>query len=222
LGFALFNRGVAGFTWGMLEAELVRSEKPESDRLMVVLHGLGDSPDGYRWLPQMLRLPWLNYLLVTAPDRYYGGFSWYDFAGEPDVGVKRSRRLLFELLDEWRGRGYATEQTVLFGFSQGCLMVIDVGLRYGHRFAGLIGISGHVHEIEKTLSEVSVVAREQRILMTHGLWDPLIPIDPVREQAKLLRSAGLQVEWHEFEKDHTIAGELELRVIRDFVCKMFP
>ena len=35
---------------------------------MIVLHGLGDSMEGYRWLPEALQLPWLNYLLVNAPD----------------------------------------------------------------------------------------------------------------------------------------------------------
>ena len=67
---------------------------------MVVLHGLGDSTAGFRWLPEELGQPWLNYLLVNAPDNYYGGYSWYDFAGDMGPGVKRSREMLFELLDE--------------------------------------------------------------------------------------------------------------------------
>ena len=57
----------------MLVTELVPAREPDSRRLMVVLHGLGDSMDGYRWMPQELDLPWLNYLLVNAPDDYYGG-----------------------------------------------------------------------------------------------------------------------------------------------------
>ena len=61
-----------------LDTDLVPAVKPGSQRLMVVLHGLGDSMEGYRWLPEMLGLPWLNYLLVNAPDAYYGGHSWFD------------------------------------------------------------------------------------------------------------------------------------------------
>ena len=83
-----------------------------------------------------MRLPWLNYLLVNAPDDYYGGFSWYDITGNHAPGVLRSRKLLFDLLDDLRARGYPTEQTTLGGFSQGCLMAIDVALRYPHRLAG--------------------------------------------------------------------------------------
>ena len=43
----------------MLETKLVHAEQPESRRLMIVLHGLGDSMAGYAWVPQVLRLPWL-------------------------------------------------------------------------------------------------------------------------------------------------------------------
>jgi phospholipase/carboxylesterase len=201
----------------MLEADLVPAPEKNSPCLMVVLHGLGDSLEGYRWLPPALGLPWLNYLLVNAPDPYFGGYSWYDFSGDVGAGVERSRALLIELLDEQRKRGWTTEQSILFGFSQGCLMTIEIGLRYPHRFAGLVGISGYVHEPEQSLRELSPVAKLQRFLITHGTDDPLIPFAAVREQIKLLKTGGLQIEWHEFAKAHTIAGETELAVIRDFV-----
>jgi phospholipase/carboxylesterase len=203
----------------MLTTELVSATERNSKRLMVVLHGLGDSMEGYRWLPQMLGLPWLNYLLVNAPDAYYGGYSWYDYAGNPGPGVRRSRDLLFTLLDQQRERGFPTGQTILFGFSQGCLMTIDVGLRYPQCFAGLVGVSGYVYEPGQLLQALSPVALQQHLLLTHGTNDSMIPIDKVRTQITLLQSARIQIAWHEFVKDHTIAGEEELRVIRDFVRK---
>jgi phospholipase/carboxylesterase len=202
----------------MLETELVAAREKDSRRLMVVLHGLGDSMDGYRWLPPALNLPWMNYLLVNAPDSYFTGYSWYDFSGDAGTGIERSRALLFELLDDQRRRGFPAGQTILFGFSQGCLMTIDVGLRYPHQFAGLVGISGYVHEPGQVLHELSPVARRQQFLITHGTDDPLIPFGPAREQIHLLKSAGIRIAWHEFAKAHTIAGEDELRVIRDFVA----
>lgn len=201
----------------MLETELIPSEEKGSRRLMIVMHGLGDSMDGYRWLPEVLRLPRVNYLLVNAPDSYYGGYSWYDFAENPGPGVRRSRELLFTLLDGQRQQGFPTEQTTLFGFSQGCLMTVEVGLRYPNMFAGLVGISGYVFEPERLLSERSAVAQQQRFLISHGTRDTLIPIAPVRSQIALLKGAGVNIEWHEFTKEHTIAGEEELRVIREFV-----
>ena len=201
----------------MLDQEFIPAQETDSRRLLIMLHGLGDSASGYEWLPAALQLPWLNYLLVNAPDPYYGGFSWYDFSGDTGSGVRRSRQLLFQLLDQQRERGFATEQTILGGFSQGGLLTIEVGLRYPHLFAGLISISGYVFEPENLVQELSPVARQQQLLLTHGTIDPLIPIAPVRQQIQILKTAGLQIQWREFEKAHTIAGEEELRLIRDFV-----
>ena len=201
----------------MLETEFVPALKKESRRLMVMLHGLGDSLAGFRWLPEALDMASMNYLLVNAPDSYYGGFAWYDFAGDASAGVLRSRKLLFELLDAQRAAGYPTEQTVLAGFSQGCLMTIEVGLRYPHRFAGLVGISGYVHEPEESLRDISPVARQQRFLVTHGFQDPIIPFLAVRKQIQDLKAAGLDISWHEFVKAHNIAGEAEVSLIRNFI-----
>ena len=204
-----------------LLTEFHAAEEKKSKRLMVVLHGLGDSIAGYRWLPELLMLPWMNYLLVNAPDSYFGGYSWYDFAGEPGPGVLRSRNLLFDLLDKQRADGFPTEQTILFGFSQGCLMTLEVGFRYPHLFAGLVGISGYVFEPEKLLKELSPVATRQHLLFTHGTQDPLIPFAEVRDQVNFLKAAGLHIEWHEFVKAHTIEGEAELEVIRQFIRRRF-
>jgi len=205
----------------MLETEFYPATQKDSKRLLIALHGLGDSTAGYRWMPSALRLPWLNYLLVNAPDDYYGGYSWYDFAGNPGPGIERSRKLLFGLLDAQRANGFPTEETILFGFSQGCLMTVDVGFRYPHRFAGLVGVSGYVHEPARLLQELSPVAKEQRMLFTHGTQDPLIPCADVRKQVDGLKSAGLNITWREFAKVHTIAGDEELDVIRDFVSGGF-
>ncbi len=201
----------------MLEHEFIPAAETNSRRLWIMLHGLGDSIEGYRWLPEAMRLPWMNYLLVNAPDEYYGGYSWFDFGGDIVPGVERSRKLLFELLDARRTEGFPTEQTILGGFSQGCLMSIDTGLRYPHQLAGIVGISGFVCEPEKLVQELSPIARQQRLLVTHGTKDPMIRFADVREQINLLKSAGLNLEFHEFLKAHNIAGEEELEVIRNFV-----
>lgn len=201
----------------VLHSEFFPAQQSGSRALMIMLHGLGDSIEGYRWLPQMMNLPWMNYLLVNAPDPYYTGFSWYDFIGNMVPGVSRSAEMLFRLLDEQREAGFPTEQTIFGGFSQGCLMSIEVGLRYPKKFAGVVGISGYVCSPEKLVKEMTPVAREQRFLITHGTQDPMIPIAKVREQMEILKKAGVNLEWREFAKAHTIAGEDELQVIRNFV-----
>ncbi|MGB7768083.1 MAG: serine esterase [Verrucomicrobiia bacterium] len=204
----------------MLHNELVPARGKNSRRLMVMLHGLGDSIEGYRWLPEAMDLPWLNYLLVNAPDEYYGGYSWFDL-NDLVPGVQRSRKLLFELLDDLRARGFPAEQITFGGFSQGCLMAVEVGLRYPHWLAGVVGISGWVCELEKLLKELSPVARQQRLLMTHGTSDPLLPIDQVLPQIPLLKAAGINLEWREFAKPHTMIEE-EIAVVRDFVRAGYP
>ena len=202
----------------MLTHELIPAAEADSKWLMVVLHGLGDSMEGYRWLPEAMGLPWLNYLLVNAPDDYHGGFSWYDIYENPSQGVERSRAALFELLDAQREVGFAAEQIFQFGFSQGCLMTMEVAMRYPHRLAGCIGVSGYVHEPEQAITELSPVANEQNILFTLGTFDPLIPAEKVKGQLNLLgQDGGLEIQAKEFPKEHTIAGEEELSLIRDFL-----
>ena len=201
----------------MLDHEFIPAAEKNSRALWIMLHGLGDSIEGYRWLPEAMNLPWMNYLLVNAPDEYYGGYSWFDFGGDIAPGVLRSRKLLFELLDDRRAKGFPTGQTILGGFSQGCLMSIDVGLRYPHRFAGIVGVSGYVCRPEELIAQLASVAFQQRLLVTHGTKDSMIRFADVREQINILKSAGLHIEFHEFLKGHTIAGEEEIEVIRNFV-----
>lgn len=201
----------------MLYSELIPALEKNSRRIFVVLHGLGDSMDGWRWLPPALNLPWMNYLLVNAPDEYYGGWSWFDYPGEITPGVHRSRKMLFALLDDLQAKGFPADQITLGGFSQGCLMSIETGLRYPHRLAGIVGISGWVFELESLVRELTPVARSQRLLITHGLYDPLLPFSNVQQQVRQLKAAGLNIAWHEFPKEHTVYGEVEIDVIREFV-----
>src|ERR1700761_5280254 len=98
----------------LLTTDLIPARE-KSSRLMIVLHGLGDSMEGYREVPEMLRIPWLNYLLVNAPDPYYGGFSWYDLEN-PAHGIERSRGLLLKLLEDLAAKEFPADQTIVGGF----------------------------------------------------------------------------------------------------------
>jgi phospholipase/carboxylesterase len=204
-----------------LETLFIPAANPDSQRLMVVMHGLGDSLESYRILPSEVGLPWLNYLLVNAPKPYGPGFSWFDFPGDPTPGAEQSYLQLRELLDTQRERGFPTEQTVLFGFSQGGLMVWEAGVRYPHRLAGCICISGFMREPDQLLKARSPVADQQRFCVTHGMMDDLLPIEESQKQVELVRQAGLQVEWKEIIKGHTIDPFGELMLIRRFIERSF-
>ena len=201
----------------MLHTEFIPATPTNSRRVLVMLHGLGDSTSGWRWLPDALGMPDLNYLLVNAPDQYFGGWSWFEYRGDIAPGVHRSRKLLFEVLEDLRRQGFPADQITLGGFSQGCLMAIETGLRYPHRLAGIVGISGWVFELEGLLRDLTPVARAQRLLITHGHFDPLLPFAETQQQVRALKGAGLNVEWREFPKEHSIHGQEELGVIREFV-----
>ena len=168
-------------------------------------------------MPGMLRMPNVNVLLVNAPDAYYGGFSWYDFAADPAPGVERSYRLIEAMLDDLAEEGFSAERTILFGFSQGCLMSFETGLRYKSAFAGIIGVSGYVHEPERLTGLASAAAKQQRFLITHGTRDALIPLHLVKPQLDQLRQAGMSIEFHEFDKDHTII-EPEIELFRSWIA----
>lgn len=189
----------------------------DSSACLVVLHGLGDSVEGWRWLPDALRLPWLNYVLVNAPDDYYGGYSWYDFGGDSGPGIERSRRELTALMEEQRRMGTPPDQLGILGFSQGCLMTLETGLRYPERLAALVGISGYVWNLGALLREAPPTARLQSVLVTHGRRDAVVPSAPVHAQILELQQGGFNMEWHEFDKAHTVAGEPELALIREFL-----
>jgi len=201
----------------MLTTQFVPAAEASSRRLMIVLHGLGDTLEGWLWLPQALQLPWLNFLFVNAPEPYYGGYSWFDI--DSGAGIAESRHQLFELLDGLKEN--PAGQIVFSGFSQGCLMSIEVGARYPRLLAGIVGISGFVHEPEKLVRELSPVARQQRFLLTHGTQDTLLPIEGMRKQVALLKQAGLNIEWREFVKAHNVAGEAELAVIHRFIRECY-
>ncbi len=191
-----------------------------SGRLVVVLHGLGDSLEGFLWLPGALGLEGVNYLLVNAPRPYVIGYSWYDIEN-PASGVLHGRELLGRLFGELEQQGWRSGDLLLFGFSQGCLMSIDFALRHGKPLAGVVGISGYALLDEHTESEIHPQAREQAWLITHGHHDPLLPLHRTRGMMDQLEAWGIPIEWHDYPKEHTIDFEEELPLLRRWIAARF-
>ena len=101
-------------------------------------------------------------------------------------------------------------------------MTLETGLCYPQKLAGLIGISGYIHDLESLINRAAPISKQQKILITHGTDDPLLPFLHVKKQIQKMKELGYNIEWHEFQKEHTIAGEEELKVIRDFAIKTYP
>ena len=187
--------------------------------LMVVLHGRGDSPYGFEWLGRELGLDGVSYLLLQAPDPYYDGYSWYDLPPDQGPGIARSSALLTRIFDELETVGYAPENTFLFGFSQGCLMTLEFGGRYGHRLRGYIGVSGYCHDAKRLTAEAAPAVMQADWLITHGTDDDVLPVETTRAQMAILKSGGFHLEYREYPKTHTIDPDEELPFIREWIRK---
>jgi len=188
-----------------------------SKRLLIVLHGRGDSAEGLLWAQETLSIDSLNFLLLTAPNPYYDGFSWYDVPPNQLPGIRESGKLLAQVFAETARNGYAPGNTFLLGFSQGCLMTLEFGARHSHRLAGYIGISGYCYDPEALLREMNPDVNHGDWLITHGTEDELLPVETTRAQMKVLTDGGFKIDYREYNKSHTIDLHRELRDIREWI-----
>ena len=200
-----------------LHCELARPSSPNG-KLVVVLHGRGDSSAGFHWMPGTVAIPGVTWLLVNAPDPWYGGFSWYGMPPRHGPGVLRSRRLLDKLFDEINASGFPDEDIVLFGFSQGCLLTLEWGGRTPRKLAGCIGVSGYCYDTDALGRELSPEAKSRPWLVTHGHQDEVLPYETTAAQIRELQAAGLPVDFRSYAKTHTIDPDLE--DIRDALLMM--
>jgi phospholipase/carboxylesterase len=190
-----------------------------SGKVMVVLHGRGDSSEGFHWMPRELAIPGLNYLMVNAPDPYLMGYSWYDLPPNQTPGVRRSCALLDRVFEEVFAQGFAPADAALFGFSQGCLMTLEWGGRTAHPLAAYIGVSGYVLDAQRLLAERHPASQRPVWLVTHGTEDDVLPFEATRAQIERLSVGGWPLLWHAFKKGHTVDPERELPLIRAFAAE---
>lgn len=183
----------------------------------MVLHGRGDSSQGFGWLQPTLALPGVSALLLDAPDPYYTGYSWYDLPPNQLPGIVRSRALLEKVFAWIEAKGFPPERCFLIGFSQGCLMTLEFGGRYPRRLAGYVGISGYVYDPSRLIAEASPAARSGEWLVTHGTADEVLDVGRTREQMRQLIEAGFQIEYREYPKAHTIDPREELPMLRGWL-----
>ncbi len=186
-------------------------------RLMIVLHGRGDNLKSFRSIKEELKLPEMNYLLLNAPRRYDGGYTWYAFPPKQANGVLLARKKLTALLHELEFQGWAPEEIFLYGLSQGCLVSCDFAMNSGIKTAGIIGISGYIYFFENWKRDLTETSFATPMLITHGVFDEDLPMLETREHVEKLKAAGLNILWKEFNKAHEIDEENEAPFIRQWV-----
>jgi len=193
------------------------SKKP-SDKLMIILHGRGDSAEGFRFFPQELGLDDVNYLLLNAPFEYYTGFSWYDLPPNQLPGIQYSKEVLADILDTLFQDRYEPSKTILFGFSQGSLLTFEFGARYKEELAGYIAVSGYIYDAKRLLIDMNKGLKNKNWLCTHGYEDDVLPYQQSRAQVQTLLDGGFEIDFRAYHKAHTVSMD-EFKEIKKWIVE---
>ena len=131
---------------------------------------------------------WKNYLEDTvficpdAPEKCSvnpSGFQWFDLRDQNEelILVKSlvAEKKLNEFIDEVKSNYSLTSNKIsLVGFSQGCMIILQTGLKRKDKLNSLVGYSGKIINTEHL--ENNINAKPEIILM-HGDKDLVVPIE---------------------------------------------
>ena len=190
--------------------------KVASKKLMIILHGRGDSSRGFTFLPPYLNIDDMNYLLLDAPYYYYGGFSWYDLPPNQLEGIAYSSSILADTLDTLFEEEFNADESFLFGFSQGALLTFEFGSRYEKVLAGYIAVSGYIYDANNLLQEMNQNVNTSNWLCTHGTSDGVLPFETSKEQVETLQNGGVEITFKSYDKDHNVVED-ELMMIKEWI-----
>jgi len=195
---------------------------PNPTAAVIWLHGLG--ADGNDFVPIIPELnlagcPGIRFVFPSAPSMpvtLNGGYvmpAWYDIVGrslvdqEDATGIQKSAVSIVQLIEREANRGIAYKNIVLAGFSQGCAMVLHIGLRFPHQLAGIIALSGYLPLASTLPVERGPANQNTPIFMAHGEYDPVVALDRAQASHTLLKNMGYSVEWNEYPMEHSVNRE---------------
>ena len=104
-----------------------------------------------------------------------------------------------------RHHGVDPSRLVIGGFSQGAMLACDYAFRSETPLAGLLVLSGMVL-CEDDWTACLPNREGLRVFQSHGLGDPLLPVELGQRLRELMLDAGLEVEWVEFRGGHGIGA----------------
>lgn len=188
----------------------------KSDLLMIVLHGRGDSIKPFYRFNEEIKIPNMNYLLLNAPRKYDSGYSWY---GEPPFlkqNLERNRNIILDIINQLISQGWQSEKIFILGFSQGALLSSDIALNFNKPLGGIIGISGYFYFFPRWRQKIRKAQYATPWLMTHGHQDDVLPLNETLFGVKKLNSAGLDIQWYEFNKNHTMTSK-DCKLIKNWI-----
>lgn len=198
--------------------------------VVVLLHGFGAPGDGLVRLGKLLGLPAeVRFAFpegpVVLPNSSGQARIWWmtdlerlqremaagrprDRSNEVPEGMLPARARLCHTLDVLQERlAVPGERTVLGGFSQGSLHSCDVVLMTDRPMAGLVLLSTTL-----IASHAWVPAMSKRaglpVFQSHGSMDGIAPVAAAERMRDVMRQAGMNVSWHEFDGGHEIPPQL--------------
>lgn len=170
-------------------------------QLVILLHGVGADGNDLIGLAPMLSqgLPDAEFLAPNAPepcDMAPVGYQWFSLqdrsADVIEAGVRAAAPLVDKFIDDNCAiRQITPDRVALFGFSQGCMMSLFVGLRRQTALAAVLGYSGALVAPEKLAAEI--VSRPP-VLLVHGEADPVVPYQMLAAAQAGLEAAGVDVQ----------------------------
>ena len=195
---------------------------PDTTVSIIWMHGLG--ADGNDFVPLVKELdlrgcPAIRFIFPNAgtmPVTINNGYvmrSWYDILTsdlvrrEDEGGLRASQAQIEALIAREKARGIPASRIILAGFSQGCAMTLQTGLRHPEQLAGLMCLSGYLPLADKTAAERTPANLQTPIFMAHGTADPVVAIARAEQSRDLLTGMGYQVEWHAYRMQHSLCQE---------------
>ena len=203
--------------------------KPEKDipinNAIILLHGYGSDGKDI----SMLALNWKRFLpntIFLCPDGHEQssmnphGFQWFDLEKDDsqyilEQSIKIERKL-YQFIDEVKKEyKLKNSQICLSGFSQGCMMSINLGLTSEESFNCVVGFSG------KIINKDDLFKRKKsstKMLLLHGDQDTIVPPSSLLEAKDFLIRNNVEVEINMIKNcDHHIpieASSLALNYIK--------
>ncbi|MFM2355024.1 MAG: hypothetical protein RLZZ528_760 [Pseudomonadota bacterium] len=174
--------------------------------LVVFLHGYGADGADLLGLADVLgeHLPDTAFRAPDAPEpcrnnpfgKQWFPVPWLD--GSPEAAAAESlaqstldlHAYLDGVLQEER---LTSSQVCLFGFSQGTMMSLQVGLRRAEAFAGIVAFSGRLLNPEALAAEITA---RPPVLLVHGDADPVVPFEDMDRAARALVAAQVETYGH--------------------------
>ena len=126
------------------------------------------------------------------------GYQWFsldDFGIEAmSAGARWAAAALNGFLDETLGaHGLEDADLALVGFSQGCMMALEVALRRPRPCAGVVGYSGMLLNGAGLAREITA---RPPVLLIHGADDPVVPPQCLGLAEAALVAENVPVECH--------------------------